>query len=210
MTGLFFDQMKKRVEGTGVTLEKFGEYHYQLRGVFIVNIWPSKTKYYVEGTNKSGRYNSLDDLVSLSIGEKNPPEAEIKVKRINLKKQKALLWEQSHVCFSCGKEIETFDQATVEHKIPLSRGGSNRLSNLALSHGNCNQVRGNDISVEMSPNERILLNRVQKAETTLKQALDALNTCTKFLIENECDWKDEYKIAVNFRTVFKLDKRKTK
>ncbi len=45
-------------------------------------------------------------------------------------------------CFVCGLHVPR-DKATLEHIKPLSKGGTDQMSNLAISHYVCNQRRGN-------------------------------------------------------------------
>lgn len=45
-------------------------------------------------------------------------------------------------CFCCGAHVELCD-ATLEHRVPLSKGGTDDMNNLAISHGACNHARGN-------------------------------------------------------------------
>jgi 5-methylcytosine-specific restriction endonuclease McrA len=45
-------------------------------------------------------------------------------------------------CFVCGKHVPKKD-ATAEHIIPRSRGGTDDVSNLHISHAKCNSARGN-------------------------------------------------------------------
>lgn len=55
-------------------------------------------------------------------------------------------------CYVCGRTVRLHeipnhsyrqpDSATVEHVVPRWRGGSNRLTNLRLSHHRCNNLRG--------------------------------------------------------------------
>lgn len=47
-------------------------------------------------------------------------------------------------CALCGMPI-AFDEATLDHKIPISRGGSNRIANLQLAHLLCNQYKGDSV-----------------------------------------------------------------
>lgn len=54
-----------------------------------------------------------------------------------------------HVCGLCGHRIKERD-LTVDHIIPLSRGGTNEISNLRLVHSSCNQIKGNFLDEEMS------------------------------------------------------------
>ena len=44
-------------------------------------------------------------------------------------------------CFVCGQHVEKVD-ATLEHVVPRGRGGSDSMSNLAISHDVCNKARG--------------------------------------------------------------------
>lgn len=45
-------------------------------------------------------------------------------------------------CFVCGKHVPK-DKATAEHILPRSRGGTDGISNLSISHHACNVARGN-------------------------------------------------------------------
>ena len=49
-----------------------------------------------------------------------------------------LLEKHGRKCFYCGKTVSKFE---VEHMIPKTRGGSNRIDNLTLSCHNCNQKK---------------------------------------------------------------------
>lgn len=45
-------------------------------------------------------------------------------------------------CFVCKLHV-TPDAATLEHIVPRSKGGTDDMSNLAISHSKCNNQRGN-------------------------------------------------------------------
>lgn len=47
-------------------------------------------------------------------------------------------------CFWCGKLLP-IEQLTLDHLLPISRGGSNNLENLRLACLPCNQGRGNSL-----------------------------------------------------------------
>ena len=49
------------------------------------------------------------------------------------------------VCCHCGKEIKIGEDFTVEHVIPLSKGGTNEFENLVSLCETCNKDKGNDI-----------------------------------------------------------------
>ena len=63
---------------------------------------------------------------------------------------RTLLRKQRGLCYVCKeplsiKDHEGPDYATIEHVIPLSKGGKDDLSNLAVSHQKCNTQKGNKV-----------------------------------------------------------------
>ena len=55
-----------------------------------------------------------------------------------------LLWKNGKRCAICGKKIKTLDDLTVDHIVPLGRGGKNVIDNCQLAHKTCNSMK-NDI-----------------------------------------------------------------
>lgn len=56
-----------------------------------------------------------------------------------------LMEQQNHRCCHCGKRMSIDnekDYPTFEHILPVSRGGSSRVENLAISCFACNHRRG--------------------------------------------------------------------
>jgi 5-methylcytosine-specific restriction endonuclease McrA len=50
-----------------------------------------------------------------------------------------LFTQQSGLCYLCSEPFPKLnDPASIEHKIPISRGGSNNISNIGLAHLSCN------------------------------------------------------------------------
>lgn len=58
---------------------------------------------------------------------------------------KVSLWDRSRKCAGCGKPIETFEEASLDHIIPRSKGGRTRLCNLQLMHMRCNSKKSSKI-----------------------------------------------------------------
>ena len=58
--------------------------------------------------------------------------------------------EKTPICAICGKPIE--GEFTIDHIIPLSRGGGNTLNNLRPTHKTCNMIKGNFTDEEMLDN----------------------------------------------------------
>lgn len=51
-------------------------------------------------------------------------------------------------CYVCAEHVP-LAFASLEHIVPLSRGGTDEMSNLAISHYRCNQLRGNALPIEV-------------------------------------------------------------
>lgn len=131
---------------------KHTDYHYSVKGiVYNVNFYPTKKTFYINGCNaidkKICTYKTVEELIDIADGNKNFSNnlSVESAKRKNYKKHKQRLFKNITSCFWCEKEL-TFETATVEHKIPLSKGGSNRNDNLTLACVKCNSQRKNKTS----------------------------------------------------------------
>lgn len=61
-------------------------------------------------------------------------------KNTYVKEKKVLLKRDGSNCFYCGLPLA--EDITLEHIIPLSSGGPNRIGNMVLSHDECNNEAG--------------------------------------------------------------------
>lgn len=53
------------------------------------------------------------------------------------------LWDtEGDICYLCQQSM-TYRQATIDHVIPLSKGGADDISNYKLTHPRCNLEKGN-------------------------------------------------------------------
>lgn len=53
------------------------------------------------------------------------------------------LFQQSNICGICNQPITNMKEATIDHIIPLSKGGIDDITNMQLAHSDCNQLKGN-------------------------------------------------------------------
>lgn len=59
------------------------------------------------------------------------------------------LYKNNHTCYYCGKELQDFTkQKTIDHKIPISRGGTNDINNLVVCCHSCNSGKCDKTDIE--------------------------------------------------------------
>lgn len=81
-----------------------------------------------------------------SKNKKKNKRTKLFFKRKNRRKRAVLLKSDSF-CFYCTKRLD-LDTSTLDHCIPLSKGGSSKFSNLVLACHECNQSKGNKIYIK--------------------------------------------------------------
>lgn len=86
-----------------------------------------------------------------------------------------VLVKYDYRCAYCGKQNTPFE---LDHQVPRSRGGSNRVSNLVLACHGCNQAKGNDTATEFGHPEV-----AARAKAPLKDA--AAVNATRFKLVEE-------------------------
>lgn len=57
--------------------------------------------------------------------------------------KRQLINSKGNICALCGKPIEDKKDITIDHIIPLSKGGLTTFDNCQLAHFSCNQKKGN-------------------------------------------------------------------
>lgn len=133
-----------------------GQGHIQIKGVVLVNYYPwSRSKRaYIAGMvaglvqvspQKAVEY-ALDPKQVTDKYEKLWPKVKRKksYKQIRRKMfRKGIDW-----CYWCGEKV-TYEDSSVDHKIPLSKGGLDNANNRVLTHISCNKEKGDQM-----PNKR--------------------------------------------------------
>ena len=124
--------------------------HFQIRGDLLVNYYPFSAKQtaYVDGT-RQGR-KGVSPLEAMQMAKTAPPVArpEHRDKRRSKKSRERRQWliEKRGIthCRWCNCSL-TLDTSTLEHVIPLNRGGLDQPGNWTLACGPCNEDRGGDM-----------------------------------------------------------------
>lgn len=115
-----------------------------------------------------------------------------------------LIEENGNICCICGRQFDESNIPTIDHIIPISRGGTDEIDNLQLTCQACNIRKSNKIF-----NSEIFENYIQKIIQTSKRYAIIKNKeqdCgVDFIIKDK--EKEEYKIChVKATTAFTTDR----
>jgi len=127
----------------GVEVIDRGNGHIQLKGKLLVNYYPESKKKtaYVAGTVGAKKFISFDDAIRMAneIPMKFPDRKAERKKSYKGSKNKLLA--KKPFCHWCNEKL-TKETATLDHVIPLAKGGLNNMNNYVLACEPCNQKRG--------------------------------------------------------------------
>jgi 5-methylcytosine-specific restriction endonuclease McrA len=59
--------------------------------------------------------------------------------------RKQLINKNGAICSLCGKLIETMKDCTIDHIVPISKGGLTTIENCQLAHRSCNVKKGDKV-----------------------------------------------------------------
>ena len=103
-----------------------------------------------------------------------------------------------HVCYYCGKNIIDPDDLTVDHKIPVARGGQTVEFNLVISCKNCNLTKSN---LNESEYRSILNEAIELMKTTKLYDIILFNNSLESVMEFkklQISKKSEYQKAMEY------------
>ena len=137
--------LRHQAEARGVEYIEKPNGHIQLRGPLLVNYYPSsKSKSaYVAGTKKAARNVTPAQALAMCF-EVPKSQGIIDQRGGSSRKRRARMLDKIKHCHWCGSEL-TLDTSTVEHIIPLARGGLDNANNRTLACKPCNESRGCDM-----------------------------------------------------------------
>lgn len=130
----------------GATVTEKAAGHFQIRGRLLVNYYPMSKKRtaYVAQTTHGKHHVSPTEAVAMAFTP--PPISTKKDSRHGHPKQqrRRLIRKNGSFCHWCGCKV-TLETSTVEHVIPLHRGGLDNANNRALACRPCNHSRGHNM-----------------------------------------------------------------
>lgn len=145
--GMSFRSFRDYVRKYKLDVIMHTEHHWQvIGGKYLVNFYPSKKTIYVNGMTEGQRGSDVRHVVNAALG-KDVPLTQEKHRRKKMGGVKRKLFKKQKSCALCG-EVLTLETASVDHKIPLSKGGSNFLDNLQLTHIDCNFKKADKLAGE--------------------------------------------------------------
>lgn len=154
-------------QAAGAKLTQKGPGHYHIQGALLVNYYPlSKGRTaYVAGTT-GGRSASPAEAVAMAFNAPPRAAAHEKAERRSTssrKIRKRMMKGQHYVkCHWCPTLI-TLDTSTLEHIVPLDRGGLDVENNWTLACEPCNAARANNMP-ELDVSYTIFGRRVSREE----------------------------------------------
>ena len=140
-------KLRQLAEARGLTLIDRGQGHLQLTGgPLLVNYYPlaKKRSAYIAGTTSRVVNVTVEQVVEMAF---RPPEIASAGHKAERKgnyrplKRKMMKGQQKVKCHWCPTMI-SLNTATLDHVIPLHRGGLDNANNRVLACGPCNHRRG--------------------------------------------------------------------
>lgn len=142
-----FETFKAKAAEKGLAAVDHGRGHWQIRGGYLlVNFYPRTGTIFINGMVNGKKSGSVGQAIQSAL---TPPGlTNHKARRLEPKASRALkikIWMNKQKCCRwCGKALG-IKEATLEHVIPLARGGSNQQDNLTIACRPCNAARGPDM-----------------------------------------------------------------
>lgn len=134
--------LEEMCKARGVDYLDRGNGHIQLLGPLVVNYYPNSKKRsaYVAGTTKAKTHVTPEQALAMCFKVPNVEKSKRAQRKTSYRRQRKALIKKHPFCHWCGKPL-TLDTSTIEHIIPLSRGGLDNKNNYALACEECNRAR---------------------------------------------------------------------
>lgn len=145
-----FADFKALAKALGADARDCGAGHWQIYGRVRVNYyaWSRRRTAFVNGTTRGVHYLTAKQAIELAMR----PEAlrldrTPRAKSQNLRRARLVLLTRDPRCHYCRTAL-TEETSTIDHRIPLARGGSNLPDNLVLACVPCNRDKADAMPKE--------------------------------------------------------------
>lgn len=131
----------------GATVTHKGGGHFQIRGRLLVNYYPfakKRTAYVAQTTHGKHHVSPTEAVAMAFVPPPVAPDHKKDDRHGHPRRQRAKMLRKSNRCHWCDCKL-TLGNSTVEHVIPLHRGGLDNANNRVLACKPCNQRRGHDM-----------------------------------------------------------------
>lgn len=144
----YLAELREKCAARGVELVERPGGHCQIKGAaYTVNYYPMSRRRtcYIAGTTKGLQWVTPGQAVAIATGDNVSTKKLPKGKRAqNQRGRRMRVWNRGvRTCYWCGLPFKDFEETTLEHRIPLSRGGLDNANNHELAHKACNGSHGN-------------------------------------------------------------------
>jgi hypothetical protein len=141
-----FDEFSRQVEEAGLVANDCGNGHWQIKGgALLVNYYPQTSKMYVAGTTGGKVCRTVAEAIAATQIPPSRVAADLRDGRHrSTRPARAALLRKDDRCHWCGKKL-TLDTSTLDHLVPLARGGLDNANNWTLACEPCNRGRGSDM-----------------------------------------------------------------
>lgn len=143
-----WSEFKSIIEEAGLTPKECASNHWQiLGGIRPVNLHLDQRGklacVYINGMSKGMRSPNVSletAIAAAKYGAIQPEVCEDRPSRKQMRKLRSEVYDTEKNCHWCAKAL-AWGETTLDHKIPLAKGGTNRRDNLCISCKECNSEK---------------------------------------------------------------------
>lgn len=149
MSAAAINKAKKLAKAEGLELVRVSEVggHFQVRGgAMLVNWYPFSANQtaYVNATKRGIKHATPEQVIKMALTAPDVQAEKVTRNSGKASRAKRRLLKTRPFCHWCDIEL-TAETATLEHIVPLKRGGLDHHNNMTLACKPCNEGRGHDM-----------------------------------------------------------------
>ena len=149
MSAAAINKARKLAKAKGLELVRVSEVggHFQVRGgPMLVNWYPFSVNEtaYVNATKKGIKHATPEQVIKMALTAPDVQAEKVTRNSGKASRAKRRLLKTRPFCHWCNEPL-TQETATLEHIVPLKRGGLDHHNNMTLACKPCNEGRGHDM-----------------------------------------------------------------